>query len=49
MKLAALGIPHEYDLETSAGGHGFAYYNHMVSRAVAFLVERLERERLRVV
>jgi pimeloyl-ACP methyl ester carboxylesterase len=49
MKLAALGIPHECDLETSAGGRGFAYYNHMVPRAVAFLVERLERERLRVV
>ena len=49
MKLAALGIPHEYDLETSAGGHGFGYYNHMVPRAVAFVAERLERERLRVV
>lgn len=48
MKLAALGIPHEYDLETSAGGHGFEYYNHMVPRAVAFVAERLERERLRV-
>jgi enterochelin esterase-like enzyme len=49
MKLAALGIPHEYDLETTAGGHGFTYYNHMVPRAVAFLAERLERERMRVV
>jgi enterochelin esterase-like enzyme len=49
MKLAALGIPHEYDLETRAGGHGFTYYSHMVPRAVAFLAERLERERLRVV
>jgi S-formylglutathione hydrolase FrmB len=48
MKLVALGIPHEYDLETTAGGHGFAYYNHMVPRAVAFLAERLERERLRL-
>ena len=25
MKLAALGIPHECDLETSGGGHGFEY------------------------
>jgi S-formylglutathione hydrolase FrmB len=49
MKLAALGIPHECDLETSAGGHGFAYYNHMATRAVAFVAERMERERLRVV
>ena len=49
MKLAALGIPHECDLETSAGGHGFPYYNHMAARAVTFIAERLERERLRVV
>jgi S-formylglutathione hydrolase len=48
MKLAALGIPHEHDLETSAGGHGFEYYNHMIPGAVEFLAERLERERLRV-
>jgi enterochelin esterase-like enzyme len=48
MKLAALGIPHEYDLDTTAGGHGFAYYNHMLPRALAFVAERLERERFRV-
>ncbi len=49
MKLAALGIPHACDLETSGGGHGFEYYNRMAEQAVAFLVERLESERLRVV
>jgi enterochelin esterase-like enzyme len=49
MKLAALGIPHECDLETTAGGHGFDYYNAMAPRAVSFLVERLEKERRRVV
>ncbi len=49
MKLAALGIPHEYDLETTAGGHGFEYYNAMAVRAVGFLAERLEKERRRVV
>jgi enterochelin esterase-like enzyme len=49
MKLAALGIPHEHDLETTAGGHGFDYYNAMVPRAIAFLAERLEKERRRVV
>jgi S-formylglutathione hydrolase FrmB len=49
MKLSALGIPHEYDLETTAGGHGFKYYNQMAPRAIAFLVERLEKERRRVV
>ena len=48
MKLYSLGIPHDCDLQTSAGGHGWAYYNHMAPRAVGFLVERLERERLRV-
>ncbi len=49
MKLAALGIPHGCDLETSGGGHGFEYYNRMAEAAVAFLVERLDSERLRVV
>lgn len=49
MKLGALGIPHECDLETSAGGHGWEYYNHMAPRAVEFLFDRLERERRRVV
>jgi S-formylglutathione hydrolase FrmB len=48
MKLAALGIPHECDLESTAGGHGFDYYNAMAPRAVAFLAERLEKERRRV-
>jgi S-formylglutathione hydrolase FrmB len=49
MKLAAIGIPHQCDLETTGGGHGFEYYNRMAERAVAFLVEALERERLRIV
>lgn len=49
MKLYSLGIPHDCDLETSAGGHGWQYYNHMAPAAVGYLVERLERERLRVV
>jgi S-formylglutathione hydrolase FrmB len=48
MKLSALGIPYECDLETIGGGHGFAYYNHMAEAALAFVMERLERERLRV-
>lgn len=49
MKLAALGIPHACDLETSGGGHGFDYYNRMAETAIRFLVERLDSERLRVV
>ena len=48
MKLAALGIPFECDLETSAGGHSWDYYNHMAPRALAYIADRLERERLRM-
>jgi S-formylglutathione hydrolase FrmB len=48
MKLAALGIPHEHDLETSGGGHGFEYYNRMAEQAIGFIAARLESERLRV-
>jgi len=48
MKLAALGIPHECDMTSSAGGHSWAYYNHIGPKAIAFVAERLERERLRV-
>lgn len=49
MKLYSLGIFHEIDLETSAGGHGWNYYNHMAPKAIGFLAERLEQERRRVV
>lgn len=48
MKLSALGIPHEVDLDTSGGGHGFEYYNRMAAKAVSFIAARLESERLRV-
>ena len=48
MKMSALGIPFEYDLETSAGGHTWQYYDHMAPTAVGFIVDRLERERRRV-
>lgn len=49
MKLSSLGVPYECDLETSAGGHSMEYACHMAERAVGFLAERLEQERLRVV
>ncbi|HEX4147860.1 MAG TPA: alpha/beta hydrolase-fold protein [Pirellulales bacterium] len=49
MKMSALGIMHEYDGETSAGGHGWQYYNHMASRAVGYVAERLDQEERRVV
>jgi len=48
MKLAALGVPHDHDLETSGGGHSFEYYSRMAEKAMGFLVARLEAERLRV-
>ena len=49
MKLAALGIPQDYDLETSGGGHGFEYYNRMAGKAFDYIVDRLDRERRRFV
>ena len=49
MKLFSLGVPHECDLETSAGGHTWEYVEHMTPRAVDFLMQSLEQERLRVV
>ncbi|MGE0755732.1 MAG: alpha/beta hydrolase-fold protein [Pirellulaceae bacterium] len=49
MKLYSLGVPHECDLDTTGGGHGFAYYDVMAERAVRFLVERLDQERRRLV
>ncbi|MCG8450821.1 MAG: esterase [Pirellulales bacterium] len=49
MKLFSLGVPHECDLETSAGGHTWEYVEHMTPRAVEFMMQALEQERLRVV
>jgi S-formylglutathione hydrolase FrmB len=48
MKLWSLGVPFEYDLETSAGGHSFEYASHMALRAIEFIAKSLEQERLRV-
>ncbi|HEY1598462.1 MAG TPA: alpha/beta hydrolase-fold protein [Pirellulales bacterium] len=47
-KLAAIGIFHDCDMQTEAGGHTWAYYNHMAPQAIGYLMERFERERLRV-
>ncbi len=47
MKLSALGIPFEADLDTSGGGHSFEYYGRMARPALRFIAERLESERLR--
>ena len=43
-KLAALGVPHEMDLTTRAGGHSWEYFNHMAERVLKFLRAGLEYE-----
>jgi S-formylglutathione hydrolase FrmB len=48
MKLWSLGVPFECDLETTGGGHSFYYASLMAQRAVGFLADRLECERLRI-
>ena len=48
MKLYSLGVPHDRDLETSAGGHSFEYYASMAPRAISFIVDALEQERVRL-
>lgn len=48
MKLSSLGVLHERDLETSAGGHSWEYFHAMLPTAVDFLFEGLESERLRL-
>ena len=45
MKLSALGIPHDADLETGSSAN---YAELMAPAAVSFAVERLDRERRRV-
>jgi pimeloyl-ACP methyl ester carboxylesterase len=48
MKLSALGIPHDADLETTAAGRSIAYADLVAPRAVEYVVERLQRERCRI-
>src|SRR5262249_29656751 len=47
-KLNALGVPHEKDLTTRAGGHSWEYFNHMAERAIRFLHAGLARESRRL-
>jgi hypothetical protein len=49
MKLGSLGVPFESDLETVGGGHGFGYYSIMAEKAVSFIADALDSERLRIV
>jgi S-formylglutathione hydrolase len=43
-KLSALGVAHEADLTTRAGGHSWAYFDHMAGRAVRFVHAGLGQE-----
>jgi S-formylglutathione hydrolase len=47
-KLSALGVPHECDLTTRAGGHTWDYYNAVAGRVVDFLRKRLDEESRRL-
>jgi S-formylglutathione hydrolase len=47
-KLRALGIPHESDLTTRAGGHSWDYFNHMAERTETFVLAGLEHESRRL-
>jgi S-formylglutathione hydrolase len=47
-KLNALGIAHEADLTTRAGGHSWDYFNHQAGRAVRFVAAGLEQQSRRL-
>jgi S-formylglutathione hydrolase len=47
-KMGALGIPHEIDFTTRAGGHTWPYFDHMAERTIAFLVNGLEEQARRL-
>jgi S-formylglutathione hydrolase len=47
-KMIALGVPHEVDFTTRAGGHSWEYFNHMADRVVRFLYAGLDQESRRL-
>src|SRR5260370_734862 len=47
-KMNALGVPHEIDITTRAGGHSWDYFNHMAERVVGFVAAGLEQESRRL-
>ena len=47
-KLAALGVPHEFDFTTRAGGHSWDYFDHAADRVLRFLTAGLEQESRRL-
>jgi S-formylglutathione hydrolase FrmB len=47
-KLNALGVAHELDMTTSAGGHGWDYFHRMAERVERFVVAGLEQQSRRL-
>jgi pimeloyl-ACP methyl ester carboxylesterase len=47
-KMNALGVPHEIDFTTRAGGHSWDYFNHMADRVVRFVHAGLENQSRRL-
>jgi S-formylglutathione hydrolase len=47
-KMNALGIPHEINFTTRAGGHSWSYFDHMAQPVVDFLLAGLEKESRRL-
>jgi pimeloyl-ACP methyl ester carboxylesterase len=47
-KLSALGVGHEFDLTTRAGGHTWQYYDRVADRVLRFLLAGLEHESRRL-
>ena len=47
-KLSALGVSHEVNFTTSAGGHTWEYFNIMAGSVERFICSRLEQESLRL-
>jgi S-formylglutathione hydrolase FrmB len=40
-KLSALGVPHQFDLTTEAGGHSWEYFDLMADRSIRFIHQGL--------
>jgi S-formylglutathione hydrolase len=48
-KLNALGVAHQYDFETSAGGHTWEYFDRMAEPVVRFVADGLLHESRRLI
>jgi esterase/lipase superfamily enzyme len=47
-KLTALGVPHQIDFTTRAGGHSWDYFNHVADPVVRFVHAGLEQQSRRL-